>query len=97
MRQVALIAISLFVVGRLYAMQGVEAALTGLGGVALFGSMVWYSEFWAEYVLPLDRVVPAPPHIVFELAEGEEESQANIRLSPDEIDEWLAFFNQRKV
>ena len=53
MRQVALIAISLFVVGRLYAMQGVEAALTGLGGVALFGSMVWYSEFWAEYVLPL--------------------------------------------
>jgi predicted RNA-binding protein with PIN domain len=29
--------------------------------------------------------------------EEDEESRANIRLSPDEVDEWLAFFSQRKT
>jgi hypothetical protein len=29
--------------------------------------------------------------------EEDDVSRANIRLSPDEVDEWLAFFNQRKT
>jgi predicted RNA-binding protein with PIN domain len=31
------------------------------------------------------------------LSNTEEDSRANIRLTPDEVDEWLALFNQRKT
>jgi predicted RNA-binding protein with PIN domain len=30
-------------------------------------------------------------------SEEDKESRANIRLSPDEVDEWLAFFSQRRT
>jgi predicted RNA-binding protein with PIN domain len=34
---------------------------------------------------------------LFSPAGEDDESRANIRLSPDEVDEWLAFFSQRRT
>lgn len=52
MRNIGLVALGIFIVGRLYALHGIDAAVPGLGAVALFGSMVWGKDFWAEYLLP---------------------------------------------
>jgi len=44
--------IALAVVARFYAVLGIEGAASGLVVVALVGTMVWFSDFWAEYLLP---------------------------------------------
>jgi predicted RNA-binding protein with PIN domain len=50
------------------------------------GLRVTSSQEFAQQLLPLDSPL-----------ESDEEKRANIKLSSDEVDEWLALFNQRKT
>ena len=52
MKRLIFIAIALAVVARLYAVLGIEGVASGLVIVTLLGTMVWFNEFWAEYLLP---------------------------------------------
>jgi hypothetical protein len=52
MSRLVFAAIALAVVARFYATLGIEGAAGGLLAVALVGTMVWFNEFWAEYLLP---------------------------------------------
>jgi hypothetical protein len=52
MKRLIFIAIALAVVARLYALLGIEGVASGLVIVTLLGTMVWFNEFWAEYLLP---------------------------------------------
>ncbi len=45
------IVIALLIVGRLFYVQGMEAAMIALGAVALLATMVWFNDFWARYIL----------------------------------------------
>ena len=44
--------ISILIVGRLILVRDMEAAIAGCAAVVFLGSMVWFSEFWTDYVLP---------------------------------------------
>lgn len=44
--------IALAVVARFYAVLGIEGATSSLAIVTLIGTMVWFNDFWAEYILP---------------------------------------------
>jgi hypothetical protein len=50
--RLVLIGLAALVIGRLFAMQGLEAAFAGLLGVALCVSMIELNDFWAEHLLP---------------------------------------------
>jgi hypothetical protein len=52
MSRLVLIGLAALVVGKLFAIQGLEAAFAGLLGVALCASMIELNDFWAEYLLP---------------------------------------------
>lgn len=44
--------ISILIVARLLVVRDIEAVIAGCVSVAVLGSMVWFSEFWTDYVLP---------------------------------------------
>ena len=50
--RVIFIGIAIFIVSRLFLLQGIEVAAAGLFGVTVIGAMVWFSGFFAEYILP---------------------------------------------
>jgi hypothetical protein len=52
MSRVVFTGIALAVVARLYALLGIEGAAIGVVIVTLVGTMVWFNDFWAEYLLP---------------------------------------------
>lgn len=45
--------IATLIIARLYIVGGIQAAGGGLVAVALTGTMIWFSRFLAEYVLPM--------------------------------------------
>jgi len=45
------IVIAATIILRLYLVQGIKPAVAGTVLVALIATMVWFSEFWAEYIL----------------------------------------------
>ena len=44
-------ALAVLVVVRVFLLKGAEAALGAALGVAVLGTMVWFSDFWARYLL----------------------------------------------
>jgi hypothetical protein len=52
MSRAIFIVVACLVVVKLYLSFGSGAATGGLALVAFAGSMVWFGDFWAEYILP---------------------------------------------
>ncbi len=51
MSRLIFLVISLFIVVRLYMLNGIESSLAGLAGVLYLASMVWFADFWANTML----------------------------------------------
>lgn len=51
MSRVIFIALTALVVARMFVLKGAEAAIGAALGIAVLGTMVWYSDFWARYLL----------------------------------------------
>ena len=51
MSRLVFIAIAASIVLRLFLVQGLKPAAAGAVIVLLIGTMVWFSDFWAEYII----------------------------------------------